>query len=144
MQPSLQTSTTKDGSASMMDESFARFVDEMGLDASQLPSLANDVPSVAIPELPRGKVSVGPAPAPFPAFLNIFNCLQVFQLRVYSTWGDPHYVGMSGIEFFDETGRPVTFKNRKVRISMSRCLFCLDPYSEWYTLRHPFVRIHRM
>jgi hypothetical protein len=35
-------------------------------------------------------------------------------MRIYSTWGDLHYVGLTGIELFDETGRLVTFPNRKV------------------------------
>ena len=41
--------------------------------------------------------------------------LQMLTLRIYSTWGDPHYVGMAGCDFFDADGRPVLFTNAKVR-----------------------------
>ena len=29
------------------------------------------------------------------------------EIAINSTWGDPHYVGLSGIEFFDSEGRSV-------------------------------------
>ena len=46
----------------------------------------------AIPELPRGRR---------------------LSLNIRSTWGDRYYVGLTGIELFSETGRPV--KPIKVR-----------------------------
>ena len=30
---------------------------------------------------------------------------------IKSTWGDPHYVGLSGIEFFDAHGSPIDFND---------------------------------
>ena len=32
-----------------------------------------------------------------------------FTIVIKSTWGDPHYVGLSGIEFFDAYGSPIDF-----------------------------------
>lgn len=45
-----------------------------------------DVCEFAIPELPRGRR---------------------LTLNIRSTWGDRYYVGLTGIEIFSETGRPV-------------------------------------
>jgi hypothetical protein len=39
---------------------------------------------------------------------------QTLQLRIYSTWGDLHYVGLTGIELFDDQGKLITFTHRKV------------------------------
>jgi hypothetical protein len=39
-----------------------------------------------------------------------------FELRILSTWGDPHYVGLAGLELFDERGRPVSVSEPKAQI----------------------------
>jgi len=31
---------------------------------------------------------------------------QLLRIEISSTWGDSHYVGLSGLEFFDENGKP--------------------------------------
>jgi hypothetical protein len=81
--------------ASVMDDSVMRFVDELGLDKSQMPALVSgDVPVCDIPTMPSGRV---------------------LTIRIYSTWGDPHYVGLAGIDIFDGRGELVTFKDYRVR-----------------------------
>lgn len=35
---------------------------------------------------------------------------RVLQLSIHSTWGDPHYVGLAGLELFDAHGRPLTIR----------------------------------
>lgn len=42
---------------------------------------------------------------------------QVLRFTIFSTWGDQHYVGLSGIEIFDDMGNPVKFLNVKTQIS---------------------------
>ncbi len=33
-----------------------------------------------------------------------------------TSWGDPHYIGLSGIELFDRFGRIITFTNLKEQV----------------------------
>ena len=30
-----------------------------------------------------------------------------FKINIYSTWGDLHYCGLNGIEFYDYNGNPI-------------------------------------
>ena len=29
------------------------------------------------------------------------------EIHIFETWGDPHYLGMSGLEFFNNEGNPI-------------------------------------
>jgi protein JBTS26 len=51
---------------------------------------------VEIPTLPRGKL---------------------LEFRIFSTWGDEFYVGLSGIDVFDEHGNQIEFSNASEQIS---------------------------
>ena len=44
-----------------------------------------------------------------------------FEIVIKTTWGDPHYVGLSGIEFFDEHGAQVDFNDK------SQCKYYAEP-----------------
>ena len=42
---------------------------------------------------------------------------QILRLVILSTWGDQHYVGLSGLEIYDDMGNPVAFQDPKSQIS---------------------------
>ena len=42
---------------------------------------------------------------------------QVLRLVISSTWGDQHYVGLSGLEIYDDMGNPLAFQEPKSQIS---------------------------
>ena len=52
-------------------------------------SSSGDAAAFAIPACPSGRV---------------------LELRIFSTWGDPHFVGLAGLELFDSAGRPLTVR----------------------------------
>jgi hypothetical protein len=63
---------------------------------------------VEIPVLPRGRV---------------------LTLTVLSTWGDPHYAGMAGIEIFDQRGQLVRLADP---VSQASDLGCVcGPWGPW-------------
>ncbi|CAG9311860.1 unnamed protein product [Blepharisma stoltei] len=45
-------------------------------------------------------------------------CGFILKLRLFSTWGDMHYIGMNGIELYDQKGRPILF-NQTIGCSIS-------------------------
>ena len=50
----------------------------------------------------------------------------VFQIRLLSTWGDPYYIGLNGIEFYDECGVKIPLDENSIlftQIQIGRYLF---------------------
>jgi len=41
---------------------------------------------------------------------------QVLRIRILSTWGDPHYVGLAGVDLFDADGKLVELSDAKTQI----------------------------
>lgn len=39
------------------------------------------------------------------------------QISIYSTWGDKFYVGLNGLEFYDDNGEEIKIKDIKKQIS---------------------------
>jgi hypothetical protein len=69
------------------------------------------------PRAVGGAVGVGPI-----GVLASLPTGRVLQLDLLSTWGDPHYVGLTGIELFDADGEPVSFPDPREQL-------CAEPAS---------------
>ena len=49
---------------------------------------------------------------------------------IKTTWGDRHYVGMTGIEFFSSTGEPVTI-SKVLPVLLTRVSKLLNKCAHW-------------
>jgi hypothetical protein len=54
--------------------------------------------------------------------------------HISSTWGDPHYVGLTGLEFFSADGELVTFRDSEVCVCTYRC--------RWEAFSEPGIDTH--
>lgn len=51
------------------------------------------------------------------------------EIRILSTWGDPHYVGLTGVEVYDTAGDPVVFSSSAQLRADPPDVNCLDGHS---------------
>ena len=51
----------------------------------------------------------------------------VLEIKIHSTWGDRHYVGLTGLELFSDTGSPV-------QISQVSDYFLINTTGQYWSL----------
>jgi len=49
-------------------------------------------------------------------------CLVVFQLRFLSSWGDQYYIGLNGMELFDEFGEMIQLNDNSILFTHAQLL----------------------
>lgn len=50
-----------------------------------------------------------------------FHASVIFQLQLLTTWGDPYYIGLNGIEFYDQNHEKISLSDN----SILSCVFKL-------------------
>lgn len=54
---------------------------------------------------------------------------QILEIHILSTWGDPHYVGLSAIEIFDTKGMQICIKDPQKQVTaVPESINVLDEY----------------
>ena len=83
------------------------------------PAIENKPKNADVPDILDKFLAEQAIPKPVPSELRIPNLPkgQVLKFNIFSTWGDQHYVGLSGIEIYDDLGNPLAFANLKSQIS---------------------------
>ena len=38
----------------------------------------------------------------------------IFQLQLLTTWGDPYYIGLNGLEFYDQNHQKITLSDNSI------------------------------
>ncbi|XP_063681155.1 katanin-interacting protein-like isoform X3 [Bolinopsis microptera] len=81
------------GQADTLEEFMARSPSpQKEISKTATPVAGTEQCDFVIPELPEGSV---------------------LEIKIHTTWGDKHYVGLTGIELFSDTGSPVTINHIK-------------------------------
>ena len=44
----------------------------------------------------------------------------IFQLQLLTTWGDPYYIGLNGLEFYDQNHEKISLSDNSI---LSSCVF---------------------
>lgn len=47
--------------------------------------------------------------------------LVVFQFQLLTSWGDPYYIGLTGLEFFDEHGDQILLTENSIFLNLIQC-----------------------
>lgn len=114
----VKASVTGSSAWSVQHEGLS-FLMEMGESAEGL-SLSMDVADVvSVPGEPKGEQLQWPDPE-FRVPVEPSGCH--LELRLFSTWGDMHYIGLSAIEVFDQHGKLVALSDRMAQVTA-------DPHS---------------
>lgn len=43
-----------------------------------------------------------------------YSCSVVYQLQLLSSWGDPYYIGLNGLEVYDEAGIRISLTENSI------------------------------
>ena len=46
-------------------------------------------------------------------FLDLF-CSVIFQFQLFGSWGDPYYLGLNGLQFFDDQGTLIELSQKSI------------------------------
>lgn len=60
----------------------------------------------------------------------------IFQLQLLTTWGDPYYVGMNGLEFYDQNDKKIPLSDNSILPTM------LTTQTHTHTLRTTTAAIY--
>lgn len=48
--------------------------------------------------------------------------LVIFQLQLLTTWGDPYYIGLNGLEFYDQNNQKIPLSDNSILMSTYTCI----------------------
>ena len=44
----------------------------------------------------------------------------IFQFQLFESWGDPYYLGLNGLEFYDQDGRLMELNEKSILLFFTR------------------------
>lgn len=54
------------------------------------------------------------------SFSSLITLTVIFQFQLLSSWGDPYYIGLTGLELYDEHGERIPLSQNSILSSRSR------------------------